>query len=125
MAVAKIIGRNVLEREEFDDEVRMWVFQEQVDGKNLTDIINTEHENVKYLPVRCRSINETPRGHRKDATIAAAALAATPMCSCGYVLRSVACPSGHPSHCRRVVLTAHVPHAGPLALTLPGHQVHG
>ena len=30
----------------------MWVFQENVDGKNLTDIINTEHENVKYLPVR-------------------------------------------------------------------------
>ena len=29
----------------------MWVFEEQVDGKNLTEIINTEHENVKYLPV--------------------------------------------------------------------------
>ena len=53
-AIAKIIGRNVLERDEFDDEVRMWVYQEQVDGKNLTDIINTEHENVKYLPVRLR-----------------------------------------------------------------------
>ena len=50
-AIAKIIGRNVLDREEFDDEVKMWVYQEQVDGKNLTDIINTEHENVKYLPV--------------------------------------------------------------------------
>merc|ERR1719463_838270 len=24
--------------------------KEKVDGKNLTDIINTEHENVKYLP---------------------------------------------------------------------------
>ena len=49
-AIAKIIGRNVLGRDEFDDEVKMWVFQEQVDGKNLTDIINSEHENVKYLP---------------------------------------------------------------------------
>mmetsp|Transcript_54523 Transcript_54523/g.90402 ORF Transcript_54523/g.90402 Transcript_54523/m.90402 type:complete len:370 (+) Transcript_54523:30-1139(+) len=49
-AIAKIIGRNVLTRGGFDDEVRMWVFQEQVDGKNLTDIINSEHENVKYLP---------------------------------------------------------------------------
>ena len=28
----------------------MWVYEEQVDGKNLTEIINTEHENVKYLP---------------------------------------------------------------------------
>merc|ERR1719453_786053 len=49
-AIAKIIGRNVLDRDEFDNEVKMWVYQEQVDGKNLTDIINTEHENVKYLP---------------------------------------------------------------------------
>merc|ERR1711988_834015 len=40
----------VLDREGFDSEVKMWVFQEQVDGKNLTDIINSKHENVKYLP---------------------------------------------------------------------------
>merc|ERR1719331_1084281 len=49
-AIAKIIGRNVLDREGFDSEVKMWVFEEQVDGKNLTEIINPEHENVKYLP---------------------------------------------------------------------------
>merc|ERR1712087_1062477 len=49
-AIAKIIGRNVLSKSGFDDEVKMWVFQEKVDGKNLTDIINAEHENVKYLP---------------------------------------------------------------------------
>ena len=54
-AIAKIIARNVIDREEFDNEVRMWVYEEQVDGKNLTDIINTEHENVKYLPVRAGS----------------------------------------------------------------------
>ena len=28
----------------------MWVFEEEIDGKKLTEIINTEHENVKYLP---------------------------------------------------------------------------
>lgn len=28
----------------------MWVFEETVDGRKLTEIINTEHENVKYLP---------------------------------------------------------------------------
>ena len=50
-AIAKIVGRNVLTSDEFEKEVRMWVFQEQVNGKNLTDIINTQHENVKYLPV--------------------------------------------------------------------------
>lgn len=28
----------------------MWVFPEKVDGRDLGEIINTEHENVKYLP---------------------------------------------------------------------------
>jgi glycerol-3-phosphate dehydrogenase (NAD+) len=28
----------------------MWVYEEKINGENLTDIINTRHENVKYLP---------------------------------------------------------------------------
>lgn len=28
----------------------MWVFEEMIDGKKLSEIINTTHENVKYLP---------------------------------------------------------------------------
>lgn len=28
----------------------MYVYEEMVDGKKLTEIINTQHENVKYLP---------------------------------------------------------------------------
>lgn len=28
----------------------MWVFEENINGRKLTDIINTDHENVKYLP---------------------------------------------------------------------------
>ncbi|KHJ86154.1 putative glycerol-3-phosphate dehydrogenase [NAD(P)+ ] [Oesophagostomum dentatum] len=28
----------------------MWVYEEMVDGEKLSDIINTRHENVKYLP---------------------------------------------------------------------------
>lgn len=28
----------------------MYVYEEMIDGQKLTDIINTEHENVKYLP---------------------------------------------------------------------------
>lgn len=35
---------------EFDDRVTMYVYEEIIDGKKLTDIINTTHENVKYLP---------------------------------------------------------------------------
>ena len=42
----------MLAKDDFDDEVNMWVFEEVVDGRNLTEIINTDHENVKYLPVR-------------------------------------------------------------------------
>jgi len=30
----------------------MWVFEEEVDGQKLSHIINTKHENVKYLPGR-------------------------------------------------------------------------
>lgn len=46
-AVAKIIGRNVQNFDHFKKEVKMWVYEEQVNGMNLTDIINTKHENVK------------------------------------------------------------------------------
>ena len=28
----------------------MYVYEETVDGKKLTEIINTQHENIKYLP---------------------------------------------------------------------------
>lgn len=28
----------------------MYVYEEIIDGKKLTDIINETHENVKYLP---------------------------------------------------------------------------
>lgn len=28
----------------------MYVFEEIVDGRKLSEIINTEHENIKYLP---------------------------------------------------------------------------
>ncbi|KAG2187126.1 hypothetical protein INT44_004796 [Umbelopsis vinacea] len=50
-AIAKIVGENAQKHSDlFDRQVRMWVFEEQVDGRNLTDIINEKHENVKYLP---------------------------------------------------------------------------
>ena len=53
-AIAKIIGRNLLMKEGFDPEVRMWVFEEEVEvggeTRKLTEVINGDHENVKYLP---------------------------------------------------------------------------
>lgn len=50
-AVAKIVAENCGEKPHiFQKQVDMWVFEEQIDGRNLTEIINSEHENVKYLP---------------------------------------------------------------------------
>ncbi|RKO90404.1 NAD-dependent glycerol-3-phosphate dehydrogenase N-terminus-domain-containing protein [Blyttiomyces helicus] len=49
-AIAKIVGRNVKLNHGFDTEVRMWVHEEIIQGQKLTDIINTKHENTKYLP---------------------------------------------------------------------------
>lgn len=49
-SIAKIIGHNVKASNRFDPMVNMWVFEEMVDGRKLSEVINTEHENVKYLP---------------------------------------------------------------------------
>jgi len=47
---AKLIGENALRSElPFEEKVTMWVFEELINGRKLTEIINTEHENVKYL----------------------------------------------------------------------------
>ncbi|KAG7332743.1 hypothetical protein KOW79_004577 [Hemibagrus wyckioides] len=61
-AIAKIVGRNAGRSSKFDSTVKMWVFEELVDGRKLTEIINTEHENVKYLP-----------GHRLPENVVAVA----------------------------------------------------
>ncbi|KHJ86064.1 putative glycerol-3-phosphate dehydrogenase [NAD(P)+ ], partial [Oesophagostomum dentatum] len=50
-AIARIVGANTKNfPDEFEPTVRMWVYEEMVDGEKLSDIINTRHENVKYLP---------------------------------------------------------------------------
>jgi len=48
--VAKIIGNNVLGKNAYDDIVSLYVHDEIVDGKKLSEIINMKHENTKYLP---------------------------------------------------------------------------
>ncbi|XP_016127160.1 glycerol-3-phosphate dehydrogenase [NAD(+)], cytoplasmic-like [Sinocyclocheilus grahami] len=48
-AIAKIVGTNARNNSKFDSTVNMWVFEETVNGRKLTEIINTDHENVKYL----------------------------------------------------------------------------
>uniref|UniRef100_A0A8D0HCE5 Glycerol-3-phosphate dehydrogenase [NAD(+)] n=1 Tax=Sphenodon punctatus TaxID=8508 RepID=A0A8D0HCE5_SPHPU len=59
-AIAKIVGSKAAQLDRFDTTVNMWVFEEEVGGKKLTEIINTQHENVKYLP-----------GHKLPANIVA------------------------------------------------------
>lgn len=44
------MGANAAQNAHFDTTVKMWVFEEMVNGRKLTEIINTDHENVKYLP---------------------------------------------------------------------------
>lgn len=49
-AIAKIVGVNCATLPQFEKCVTMYVYEEMIDGKKLTEIINTTHENVKYLP---------------------------------------------------------------------------
>ena len=49
-AVAKIIGNNVRRLADFSEEVTMYVYEEIVEGEKLSDVINSRHENIKYLP---------------------------------------------------------------------------
>ena len=48
-AMAKIVGTNAARHEHLATEVRMWVYEEMIEGRKLSEIINKEHENVKYL----------------------------------------------------------------------------
>ncbi|KAI9033654.1 glycerol-3-phosphate dehydrogenase [NAD+] [Phycomyces nitens] len=50
-AVGKIVSENILKHPDiFETQVRQWVFEEDFNGEKLTDVINREHENPKYLP---------------------------------------------------------------------------
>lgn len=49
-AIAKIVGNNAIQHQHIDEKVTMYVYEEIINGKKLTEIINETHENVKYLP---------------------------------------------------------------------------
>lgn len=49
--IARNVARNALsQRSLIAEEVNMWVYDEIVNGRSIVDIINEDHENVKYLP---------------------------------------------------------------------------
>lgn len=74
ITVARIIGRNVAQNPTvFEQQVPMWVFEEIIDGKKLTEIINETQENVKYLPglklpSNIRAVSDVCEA-AKDATV--------------------------------------------------------
>ncbi|KAL6259973.1 hypothetical protein P5V15_009882 [Pogonomyrmex californicus] len=50
-AIAKIVGTNTMKYNNiFETRVTMYVYEEIINNEKLTHIINTLHENVKYLP---------------------------------------------------------------------------
>lgn len=54
-AIATLVGRNCERLQNCDSQVNMWVFEEMIEIEEgsmmkLTDIINSRHENTKYLP---------------------------------------------------------------------------
>lgn len=49
-AIARVVGLNAAVHPILDETVNMWVYEEQIKGEKLTEIINTTHVNVKYLP---------------------------------------------------------------------------
>lgn len=55
-AISTIVGRNCELLSFYETQVNMWVFEEMVsvnpqdEPRKLTEIINEQHENVKYLP---------------------------------------------------------------------------
>lgn len=49
-AIANLITQNIHNKPEYNQTVYMWTYEETVDNQKLSEIINTTHENIKYLP---------------------------------------------------------------------------
>ena len=72
---ARLIAENVQHLNDFDNTVKMWVFDEKVNGESLVKIINTVHENVKYLP-----------GYRLPESLVAYANVVDVLKTCNYLI---------------------------------------
>jgi len=52
--IAKVIGHNITSLKDFDQTVRVYVYDEPIEfqgqTRSLVDVFNEQHENVKYLP---------------------------------------------------------------------------
>lgn len=72
-AVAKLVAENVSSSSTFNNEVKLFVYQELFEGRKLTDVINHDHVNPMYLPNVTLPSNilavSCPREAAKDADI--------------------------------------------------------
>lgn len=48
--IARNVGNNVAHSPLIEPKVNMYVYEEVIEGRKLTEIINTTHINVKYMP---------------------------------------------------------------------------
>ncbi|TDG49341.1 hypothetical protein AWZ03_004209 [Drosophila navojoa] len=48
--IARNVGNNVANSPLMEPKVNMYVYEEMIEGRKLTEIINTTHINVKYMP---------------------------------------------------------------------------
>ncbi|CAF4518458.1 unnamed protein product, partial [Rotaria sp. Silwood2] len=46
----KRVGTDILKFNTFEKEIRICIYEEITNGRKLTEIINQQHENIKYLP---------------------------------------------------------------------------
>ncbi|KAK0400528.1 hypothetical protein QR680_015298 [Steinernema hermaphroditum] len=65
--IAKVVGENVHKYSEFDTTIAMWVKPKEFNGRRLTDIINEDHENPRFLPNVKLPINVVAFSCLKDA----------------------------------------------------------
>ncbi|ADM11473.1 glycerol 3-phosphate dehydrogenase [Encephalitozoon intestinalis ATCC 50506] len=49
-AIGRLLASNTMESSIFEKDVRMWGYREEFEGRILSDIINSERNNPKYLP---------------------------------------------------------------------------
>ncbi|EFJ50801.1 hypothetical protein VOLCADRAFT_57957 [Volvox carteri f. nagariensis] len=52
-AAVRMMAQNTLAHDpadNFTDEIKMWVYEEEYEGRKLTEVINETHENPKYFP---------------------------------------------------------------------------
>ncbi|XP_030387124.1 glycerol-3-phosphate dehydrogenase [NAD(+)], cytoplasmic isoform X2 [Scaptodrosophila lebanonensis] len=97
--IARNVGNNAARHQMLEPLVNMYVYEEYIDGRKLTDIINTTHINVKYmpdyvLPPNIIAVDDVVEAAR-DADILIFAIPPTFVSSCCRTLLGKVKPTAH------------------------------